>query len=715
MPQHDQKVRPEDDNLNELANEAVEAEPIETGWKNPPKLSDLKADLEEAGSHHNAHITDVNGWLDNLNVTGKARISYRRGRSQIVPKLIRKQAEWRYASLSESFLSHENLFDTEPATFADVDAAKQNGLVLNNQWNTKLDKVAFIDEFVRAGVDEGSMVIRVGWEFEEEDIQVPNIVAVPVTDDFMIRVIEQGVQMLMQNGPQVTEQQLPPDVFDAVQLSMEKRTPTQFMQRGTKASKRTIINQPTIEVCDYAAVVIDPTCKGILKNAEFIIYKFETSKGELERDGRYHNLDSLNIARESTTTKSSESYHNDDASGFQFKDDPRKKLEAFEYWGFWDYEGTGIPKSFVSTWIGEVMIRLEESPFPENELPFVLVKYLPKRKSVYGEPDGALLEDNQKIAGAVTRGMIDIMGRSAAGQVAYRKDALDVTNQRKFDAGLDYSFNAGIDPRMAFHTHVYPEIPQSAQFMLGLQNNEAEALTGVKAFHGGITGAGLGDSATAARSALDAAGKRELGILRRLASGIVEIGRKITAMNAVFLSEEEIVRITDEEFVTIARDDLAGRFDIKLKISTAEADDKKAQELAFMLQTVGNNMPQEYSQMIMEDIATLRKMPELAKRIEQFEPKPDPRAEKLADLEIEKLEAEINKLKSETIENLAEATLDEAQAEKATSEKDNLDLEFVETESGTKQARDLEKGTAQAAGNIALEREKQRGAQPTTE
>jgi hypothetical protein len=158
---------------------------------------------------------------------------------------------------------------------------------------------------------------------------------------------------------------------------------------------------------------------------------------------------------------------------------------------------------------------------------------------------------------------------------------------------------------------------------------EAESLTGVKAYSSGIGSAALGDVAAGIRGALDAASKRELGILRRLANGIVEIGRKIIAMNGEFLSEEEVVRVTNEEFVTVRRDDLPGNFDLKLTISTAEADNQKAQELAFMLQTMGNSMPMDMSQMILADIARLRKMPDLAKKIETYQPQPDPMAQKM--------------------------------------------------------------------------------------
>lgn len=92
--------------------------------------------------------------------------------------------------------------------------------------------------------------------------------------------------------------------------------------------------------------------------------------------------------------------------------------------------------------------------------------------------------------------------------------------------------------------------------MLNLQNQEAEALTGVKSFGGGISGEAYGDVAAGIRGVLDAASKREMAILRRLAKGMEEIGTKIAAMNAAFLSEEETVRITNDEFVTVKREDL---------------------------------------------------------------------------------------------------------------------------------------------------------------
>jgi hypothetical protein len=584
---------------NQSPEELSYAEPL-TDWENEPTCRDLKQDLMDAQPHHDIHVQKVNTWLDNLNVTGSAKITKVKGRSTIVPKL--------YASLSEAFLSHENLFETSPVSFEDKQSAIQNGLILNQQFNTQLDKVGFIDEYVRTAVDEGTVIVRVGWKFEEEEQEVPKEELRRVTDPEVAQTMIEAAE-LMRTNP-MSEGEMPQDLIRSIKASAEAGYPVEFVQTGTEKQNVTTINMPTLDVCDYNNTILDPTCKGDIKKANFVIYKFETNMSDLEKAGIYQNLDKIQI--EKSAIGGETSYGQEDTGSFNFTDKPRKKFNVYEYWGYWDIDGSGKTRPIVATWAGDTLIRMEESPFPDEGLPFISVQYLPKRKNVYGEPDGELLEDNQKIAGAVTRGMLDIMGRSAAGQTGIKKDALDVTNKRKFDSGLDYMFNAHSNPAEAVYHHDFPEISPSAQFVLQLQNMEAEALSGVKAFHDGITGEGLGRSATAARSAIDAAGKRELGILRRLSHGVIEIGRhgvieigrKIMAMNAEFLSETETVRVTNEQFIEIKRDDLAGRVDIKLQISTAETDNAKAEELAFMLQTMGNNMDPAMSRMILADIDT---------------------------------------------------------------------------------------------------------------
>ena len=632
-------------------------------WKNPPSLSELKADFESAQVAHDVHVQEVDNWLKVLN--GEQAINNKKGRSKLVPKLARRQAEWRYAALSEPFLSTDDLFNTSPQTFEDKEFAVQNGMLLNYQLNCRMDKVKFIDEYIRTAVDEGTAIVRVGWEFEEDKRKV--------WEDIM------EVQPIM--DPNTGQPAMDPNTGQPAMQEVK-------VGQKSKIKTVTIKNQPVLTVCDYNNIILDPTCEGDIEKANFAVYSFETSLSELKKDGRYQNLDDINFESASVLAEPDHAVNSDDTS-FTFKDKARKKVIAREYWGYWDIDNTGEVKPFVATWVGSTFIRMEENPYPDKKIPFVLVQYLPRRKNIYGEPDASLIEDNQKIVGAVTRGIIDIIGRSANGQQGVRKDALDVTNARKFERGDDYKFNSNIDPRQAFHMEVYPEIPRSALEVLNMQNNDAEALTGVKAFTQGISGQALGTTATGIRSALDATSKRELGILRRLSNGLNQIGRKIISMNAEFLDDEEIIRITNEEFVAINRNDLGGKYDIKLNISTAEADEQKGSELAFMLQTMGNTMPPEMSQMILADIAKLRKMPDLAKRIEEYQPQPDPMAQQKMQLEMALLQAQVANETAKGRENEVDVQLktaktqtEQAKARSMHSASDISDLDFVEKESG---------------------------------
>lgn len=687
-------------------------ESFNTGWGNEPSIQDLKQDFEMSRSNHDLQVTKINRWLDNLNVksdTSNPKYSnpfdsgsknkVRKGRSTIKPKLIRKQAEWRYTSLSEPFLNTPDIFKVDPVTYEDAKSAKQNGLILNNQFNTKIDKVSFIDEYVRTCVNEGTVIVKLGWEYitETKDVEYPKYTFRPLDPE------SKSIAKL-QEAMSADPSTLPDEVLSAIEISKNTGIPHWVEQTGIEVRNEEVVtkNQPTVEVCEYSNVHIDPSCKGDLSKANFITYSFETSKSDLEKDGRYHNLDKLNPSDGSVIGDPDHeaSYA---TSGFEFKDEPRKKIVAYEYWGYWDIDGNGIVKPIVATWVGDTLIRLEENPFPDQELPFVVVPYLPVKKSVYGEPDGELLEDNQNVLGAVTRGMMDVLGRSANGQIGIRKDALDVVNKRKWESGYDYEFNPNVDPRQAVINHTYPELPNSAFQMIMHQNNEAESLSGIKAFNDGISGAGLGETAAAAQGALGAAERRELGILRRLSDGLKKIARKIIAMNQEFLSEEETIRVTNEEFVTIRRDDLAGYYDIRLSISTAEADEQKAKELAFMLQTTGQQFGIEMYQMILAEIADLRKMPELSNKIKSYNPQPSEAEQMMQQIEMEKAQLENEKLKAEIAKVYADAGKAQADAGNKAADTDRKNLDYVQEESGVNQERELEKGKAQARGNMELE------------
>ena len=660
-------------------------------WVNPPELADLKNDLEQAKSHHLEMVNKVNACMDAYR--GVKKFKAKKGRSEVVPKLIRKQCEWRYAALEEPFLSTEDMFKIRPATFDDVESAKQNEVILNKQFRVDINRVLFTNKYIRNAVNHGTIVCKLGWEQEKGIVteEVPVYTQSPEETLIVLQQMVQAQQIAPEEAQQILQSGQP------IQVSVE---PQQV--------EKIVINRPIIEVKDCRNVIIDPSCEGDVEKAQFMIDTFLVDMSTLKKDGRYKNLDKLQV-RNSYATDDPYYYDNDRSNpNFMFSDTARKKMVAYEYWGYWDIDGDGIVKPIVATWVNDTLIRLEENPFPDKKLPFVVVQYLPPDKeTVYGDPDAALLIDNQDIVGAVTRSMIDLMGRAANAQLGIRKDLLDPINRQRYNNGEDFEFNPVQAVQDAFYMTKLPEIPRSALEVIQLENNEAEALTGVKAFSQGLQGQALGDSVGGIRSALDAVSKRELGILRRLADGLKKIGRKIISMNSVWLNDEEIVRITDEEFIAIKRSDLAGNFDLIVDVSTAESDNQKASELAFMLQTMGNSVPFDITKMVLSKIADLRKLPDLSKAIKEYQPQPDPLAQEQAQLQNEMLKAQITNEQAKGAENETDVALKQAKtktelakAKVANANADKTNLDYLEQASGLNHEREMEKQTMQNEANL---------------
>lgn len=670
----------------------------ETGWANPPGVGELQRDIDAARPSQQEFVVQLRLWMDYLNTTGVGAAPKRKGRSQVQPKLIKKHAEWRHPSMSEPFLSSSKLFTVSPNTWEDKAAAVQAELLLNHQFTAYVDKVAFIDEMVRVGDNQGTVVAEVGWKRITEMVPTD----VPVVQFYAVSAPEQLEQLkadmqLAHANPRAFKE-LPVERKEAVAYTAETGQPVvgEIVAWKQELTEKIIKNHPTVQIVDLMNLFVDPSCNGKLSNAGFIGYSFETSKGDLRADGRYKNIDHIAVST-NASAQSGEAQHNSNTpNNFQFADEERKKFVAYKLYSMWDIGNNGQLKPIVAVWANGVLIRLEESPFNDEEFPFVFIAVNPIPKKWHGEPDGELLIEHQKTIGAVTRGMIDLLGRSANGQQGMPKQFLDAPNRKKFEDGEDYEYNPQMgNPEQLIVMHKFPEIPQSAMALLQQQYGDAESHTGINSFGGGVNATSLGDVAAGIKGALAASAKREMSILRRYASGVARIGQKFLSMSKDFLSDEEIVRVTNEEFVAITRDGIDGKFDIVVSVSSAEEDNLKAQELSFMLQTVGPKVDWRITRKVMAEVARLRKMPELAHDIANFEPQPDP-------LVVAEQEAKVQKLQAEIATEAAKRAYYEAQTRLLNAKTDQQSLETIEQGTGTAHVREMAKMEAQGESNQDL-------------
>jgi hypothetical protein len=623
----------------------------------------------------------------------------RKGRSQVQPKLIKKHAEWRHPSMSEPFLSSAKLFDVAPRTWEDKKGAIQSELLLNHQFERYVDKTAFIDEMVRVGDNQGTAVIEVGWKRITEMVptEVPTLefYELPETAEQEIQQLQADIA-LMENP--LAFNQLPVERKEAAADSMANGVPVvgKVVAVETVLTEKIIKNHPTAQIIDLMNLFVDPSCNGKLGDARFMAYSFETSKGELRADGRYKNIDHITVSTNASAASGEAQHNTTTPNNFQFSDEERKRFVAYKMYALWDIENDGQLKPIVAVWANGVMLQLEASPFSDEEFPFVVIPVNPIPKKWHGEPDGELLIEQQKTVGALTRGMIDLLGRSANGQQGMPKQFLDAPNRRKFDDGEDYEYTPNMgNPLDLIIMHKYPEIPQSAMALLQQQLQDAESHTGIQSWGQGVNSGSMGDVAAGIKGALAASAKREMSILRRYASGVAKIGQKFLSMSKDFLSDEEIIRVTNDNFVAITREGIDGKYDVTVNVSSAEEDNLKAQELAFMLQTVGPNTDFNITKKMMAEVARLRKMPELAHDITNFQPQPDP-------LAVAEAEAKVAKLEAETRAENARAEYYLAQTKLLSAKADQQALDTVEQGTGTAHVRDMAKMEAQGESNQDL-------------
>ena len=572
------------------------------------------------------------------------------GKSAIVTKDIKKQIEWLIPSVSDAFLSTSDIIKCNPVTFEDSPSARQNELLLNTQFCRKFHRYNFVNKSLRVLATEGTVIVKTGWDYLDEEIgtKVPHIT-----------LSEDGSEMI---------------------AGMVETTELKVLR-----------NQPTAEVCRNEDIYLDPTCMDDMDKCQFVIHRYETDLSTLRADGRYKNLDKVQYA----STSDDFDFVPQDPYRFKFDDNERKKMVVYEYWGNYDVDEDGIVEPIVCSWIGNVIIRLEDNPYPDKKPPFIIVPFNSVPFQMYGEALAENIGDNQKVKTAITRGIIDNMARSNNSQIGLRRGALDMNNRKKFLQGKNFEFNGNPND---FWQGSYNQIPGSVFDMMSMMNNEIESQTGVKSFSGGLNGSSLGSSATAARGTLDASAMRRLHMVRNYAENCMKpLMRKWMSYNAEFLEEEEVVRVTNEQFVPVRRDDLLGMVDIDINISTLEDNHARSQELGFLLQTLGNSMPFEMTQIILAEIIRLGRMPDVEKQVREFQRPQDPAQEQIKQLEMQKLmlqnkllEAEINDLAAKADENRIDAQVKQAKmqveiakARKLNSEGDKLDLDFLKSDEQT--------------------------------
>ena len=680
-------------------NNIVETKKSKEEFNEEELLKVAKTDFELAEVDQKGHLERISKWRSEYE--GNKYGNEKEGKSEVVNRDIKKYASWLESSVLDVFTSTDSIVRCYPATPRSTKFAKCAETILNAQFCRQFNRFNFMSQAVSTLLKDGICVVKTGWDYAEDKRKIFYNIDTPLSmlgQPLQPEIPEEQLQQLAQQNPEQAQllklastpmlDELGKQVYHHEEQSKEEIVP--------------IINNPTATLCRNEDIYLDPTCFGDMSKANFIVHRYLSDLSSLQLDGRYKNLDKLTENDVFKADKGDYRLNTD----FDFEDKLRRKLLVYEYWGNLKVKDSDKETTpMVITWINNVVIRCEENPYPDKKPPFIVTPFLPKPFEFYSEPNGELLSDNQFIKTAIYRGIIDNMANSNNGQIAVRKGALTPTDRDRMLKGENFEFNGNAGD--AFFVGSYGQLPSSVFNFLQMIDSESTQLTGVNTFGQQQTTDRLG-SDNHSKGVLDGGNLRKLQIVKSIAENLVKpLLRKWLEYSAELLEAEQIFRVTGgEHFELIKRDDLYGQIDIDLSISTNEDNAIRTNQLAFLLQTIGPNEDPNIRKMIMSEIMKLHRMPELAARIENYEPQPDPLLVAQQQLMIEKLRAEIaelqanaGKIEQDGILKLAKAQNEGARAEQTKAQTDKINLDFIQQQRGMKEQADMMKLQAQLESN----------------
>lgn len=606
-------------------------------------LKVLSQDYENSKTYNDTWHDLINKWTNEY--MGRPYGNEDKDKSSIVSRDIKKHSEWLQSSILDPFTSTPDIIKCIAGTPTSLKAARNAELILNTQFCRQFNRYNFLTRALKVMDIEGTCVIKTGWEFLEDEREITYKEMVPLLD------------------PNTGQPAIDPMTG---QPPMDPNTGQPYMQEMVfkRKEKVRIVDRPTAVVVRNRDIYIDPSCNGDFSNMQFIVHEYETDLSTLKSDGRYKNIEKIEPKGRDTDDTYIGDYSNDSNTGdyFDFKDKARRKVIVKEYWGNYDMDGDGIAEPIVCAWVDNVVIRLEENPYPDKKPPFIITPVLPVPFQLIGESNAELLGNTQKLKTSILRGIIDNLAASNNAQIGIRKDALDEENRDLMLAGRNFEFNPGTTQN-DFFTGSYNQLPSSIFNVLQLIDQDAMAITGINTFGTNQTTDMLGQNSASSRGVLDGGNLRKLMVVKNISENLIKpLMRKWLEYDAELLPEESVFRITadEEQFEIIRRDDLYGQIDIDLQISTNEDNAAKARELAFLLQTIGPNEDPNVRKMLMAEIARLHKMYDLAKSIENYQPQPDPMQQAMMQAQIENLQAQTQELMASAGKQQADQGLKQA-------------------------------------------------------
>ena len=561
-------------------------------------------------------------------------------KSQIVMREIAKQIEFQKQALMEPFTSPSHPIRIKSGKDANRSRIMQK--YLTAEFTGEFDRQEFMDTLTDVMLREGTAWIRTGWKYtEEKKINVK---------------------------PNVTMEELLQEEVEPEDIKQNK----DGTFRVKYESIDVIENCPTLEVCRNEHIFPDPSAR-TMDECRFIIYKKYVTISELRQAGIYdeEKIEELEgklnaESREDTGLGSVRDADQRDYgydSTYQPKDTNRQKISIIEYWGYYDLDGTKIAKPIVATWAEKEKtdLYIGENPYPSKNIPFNRCVYSARPFSLWGNALAYFVGDNQKVTSGIMRGILDNMSLANNGQKFVQRGALDYVNFKRLRNGEKHII---VNKPDSIADGSYNNLPPSLFTTMETVKQDTRELTG---------NTGGGSQSPALKSVdednpqqMTMAQQRIAGTVRNLSNVIGKALKEWLTMAEVFLTNEQIYSLFSEKDAQDVLSFEEAKFtQISVKVGTEATRMARIHQINMLMQqskVLGEQTPPDTVTELTAEMFELLDKYDQAENIRAYEPPPNPMAEMMQKLEIEKAQLENEKLKAE-IDNLrAGAVLDQSDA-----------------------------------------------------
>jgi hypothetical protein len=285
------------------------------------------------------------------------------------------------------------------------------------------------------------------------------------------------------------------------------------------------------------------------------------------------------------------------------------------------------------------------------------------------------IADNQKVRSNIMRGIIDNMSLANNGQKFMQKGALDYVQFKRMTEGQRY-IQTNLDPKAAITDGSFNQLPQSVFNVMNMITEETEQLSGVRSNGPALDTIAQNKTASGVASQTTMSQQRMADAVRNLSALMKSVFEDWLAYAKEFLTPEQMVQYFGEQ-TTVSANDLKGDVNVIVKVTTEMNKQTQIQQLNLMLQqsqVLGQNLPPQLMNSIVAEMMDLFDKPDLAEAIRSYQPQPDPMMVQMQQLEMQKLEAEILKLR---VEAQAELMYKQAQSREKLSKADSQDMETI--------------------------------------